>query len=123
MLATGLTFHLGLELTVEQIHHDGTVPAEVVLPCLEAWTHTQTHTYKHSGLWGSHNTNPANPSPQDNQNQTDHQYSSITNLKESAADGLTGIDSSVLSSSVDFQNGHQRILRLITTKYLRGEGG
>lgn len=30
----GLTLHLGLELTVKQIHHDGAVPAEVVLPCL-----------------------------------------------------------------------------------------
>lgn len=33
-VATGLTLHLGLELTVEQIHHNGTVPAQVVLPCL-----------------------------------------------------------------------------------------
>lgn len=39
-----LALHLGLELTVEQIHHDGAVPAQVVLPRLQgagAWTHTQ----------------------------------------------------------------------------------
>lgn len=33
-MSAGLTLHLGLELTVEQIHHDGAVPPEVVLPCL-----------------------------------------------------------------------------------------
>lgn len=30
-----LALHLGLELTVEQIHNDGTVPAQVVLPRLQ----------------------------------------------------------------------------------------
>lgn len=29
-----LTLHLGLELTVEQVHHDGAVPPQVVLPRL-----------------------------------------------------------------------------------------
>lgn len=31
---TRLAFHLGLELTVEQIHNDGAVPTQVVLPGL-----------------------------------------------------------------------------------------
>lgn len=34
-VATGFTLDLGLELTVEQIHHDGAVPAKVVLPGLQ----------------------------------------------------------------------------------------
>lgn len=29
-----LALHLGLQLTVEQIHHDGAVPTQVVLPGL-----------------------------------------------------------------------------------------
>lgn len=33
-VAAGLTLHLRLELTVEEIYHDGTVSAQVVLPCL-----------------------------------------------------------------------------------------
>lgn len=33
-VSTRLAFHLGLELTVEQIHNDGAVPTQVVLPGL-----------------------------------------------------------------------------------------
>lgn len=34
-VTAGFTLHLGLELTVEQIHNDGAVPAKVVLPGLQ----------------------------------------------------------------------------------------
>ena len=33
-VTTGLTLDLGLELAVEQVHHDGTVPPQVVIPRL-----------------------------------------------------------------------------------------
>lgn len=51
-----LTLHLGLELAVEEVHHDGTVPTQVVLPRLQgggAWTH------EHRAV-SSHTTNPVN---------------------------------------------------------------
>lgn len=38
-VSAGLTLHLGFELAVEQVHHDGAVPAQVVLPRLLGQTH------------------------------------------------------------------------------------
>lgn len=35
-VAAGLALHLGLQLTMEQVHHDGAVPTQVVLPRLES---------------------------------------------------------------------------------------
>lgn len=44
-VSAGLTLHLGLELAVEQIHHDGAVPTQVVLPRLYGGgVGTDTHT-------------------------------------------------------------------------------
>lgn len=34
-----LALHLGLELAVEEVHHDGAVPPQVVLPRLRRRTH------------------------------------------------------------------------------------
>lgn len=57
-VTAGLTLHLGLELTVEQIHHDGAVPAQVVLPRLQGgetsadrYTQHETHTQHQHKPW------------------------------------------------------------------------
>lgn len=46
-----LALHLGLELTVEKIHHNGAVPSQVVLPRL--WQCTHKHRQRDEFTTGS----------------------------------------------------------------------
>lgn len=60
-VSTGLTLHLGLELSVEEIHHDGAVPAQVVVPRLEGGGQREA---------SSDTSRPVNPSNQDTETRT-----------------------------------------------------